>query len=284
MIGNAHLDPAWLWNPCDGIDAALATRAPRATCSTNSRISSSPAAGAGFTSRLNGMIRSSLHASRAHVDGGRWSLVGGMVVQPDCNLPCGESFARHFQQGQGYFRERFGRVANVGYNVDSFGHTAWLPSMLRAAGLDSYVFMRPMPDEMSLPSRVFRWRSPDGAEVPDFPDRTRLRLQASRPQRAHPRRDRQPSRRVRSDHVLLRGGRPRRRPDPRPDPVDRRRTSNGRRASGSSSAVPTGSSTRSATCLLKGFQWWTASCSTTPSAATAWKGASRSACAGPSSA
>jgi alpha-mannosidase len=168
MVGNAHLDPAWLWNPCDGIDAALATA--RSACDLLDEFPSFvfTCSGSWFHEQVERHDPELFARVRAHVDGGRWSLVGGMVVQPDCNLPCGDSFARHFKQGQGYFRERFGRVARVGYNVDSFGHTAWLPAMLRAAGLDSYVFMRPMPEEMSLPSRVFRWRSPDGAEVPTF--------------------------------------------------------------------------------------------------------------------
>jgi alpha-mannosidase len=168
MIGNAHLDPAWLWNPCDGIDATLATA--RSACDI---LEEFPAfvftcSASWFHEQVERHDPALFARVRAHAASGRWSLVGGMVVQPDCNLPSRDSFARHFRDGQGYFRERFGRVARVGYNVDSFGHTGWLPSMLCEAGLDAYVFMRPMPEEKRLPARVFRWRSPDGAEVPAF--------------------------------------------------------------------------------------------------------------------
>lgn len=168
MIGNAHLDPAWLWNPFDGTDAALATA--RSACDLLDEFPEFvfTCSGSWFHEQVERHDPRLFARVCQRVAEGRWNLVGGMVVQPDCNLPCGESFARQFQFGQGYLRERFGKAARAGYNVDSFGHTGWLPSVLRAAGLDAYVFMRPMPNEMQLPARLFRWRSPDGAEVTAF--------------------------------------------------------------------------------------------------------------------
>jgi alpha-mannosidase len=56
----------------------------------------------------------------------------------------------------------------VGYNIDSFGHGAYLPRFLCDAGIGSYTFMRPSPSERDLPANLFRWRSPDGAEVVGF--------------------------------------------------------------------------------------------------------------------
>ena len=103
-----------------------------------------------------------------YVREGRWQLVGGMVVQPDCNLPGEVSFRRQFQQAQGFFQSRFGRVARIGYNVDSFGHTAYLPRFFRQAGFEGYVIGRPGPAQVALPANLFRWRSPDGYEIPTF--------------------------------------------------------------------------------------------------------------------
>jgi alpha-mannosidase len=70
--------------------------------------------------------------------------------------------------GQRYFREKFGRIARTGYNVDSFGHAGTLPQILKGCGLDYYVFLRPMPHEKGLPSRLFWWRSQDGSQVLAF--------------------------------------------------------------------------------------------------------------------
>src|SRR4051812_14578828 len=102
---------------------------------------------------------------RERVAEGRWEIVGGWWVEPDCNLPSGESFVRQALISQRYFLERFGRIATVGYNVDPFGHNAMLPQLLRRAGMDSYVFMRPGPHEYRLPGPIFWWQSPDGSRV-----------------------------------------------------------------------------------------------------------------------
>ncbi len=67
--------------------------------------------------------------------------------------------------GLRYFEKRLGVRPDVAYNVDSFGHTAYLPSLLREHGFASYVMMRPGPHEKELPGSLFRWRAPDGAEV-----------------------------------------------------------------------------------------------------------------------
>jgi hypothetical protein len=56
-------------------------------------------------------------------------------------------------------------TAQVGYNVDSFGHHAMLPQILKKSGLDYYVFMRPSPQEKGLPSRIFWWEADDGSRA-----------------------------------------------------------------------------------------------------------------------
>lgn len=93
-----------------------------------------------------------------HVRAGRWHVVNGWWVQPDCNLPGPESFLKQSEVGGKFFKEAFGIKVTVGYNVDSFGHCAMLPTYLRRGGKDSYVFSRPGPHEMKLPANLFRWR------------------------------------------------------------------------------------------------------------------------------
>ncbi|MDR0386935.1 MAG: hypothetical protein LBH57_02750, partial [Treponema sp.] len=105
---------------------------------------------------------------REAVKAGRWRIAGGWWLQPDCNAPAGESFARHGLYAQRYFKEKFGVTAKLGYNVDSFGHNGNLPQFLKKAGMDSYVFMRPMAHEKTLPKRLFRWEGVDGTQVLAF--------------------------------------------------------------------------------------------------------------------
>jgi alpha-mannosidase len=168
MIGNAHLDPVWLWQRAEGIDTVLATA--RSACD---RLDECPefiftCSASWFYETVEQIDPQLFERIRGFVRAGRWQPVGGMVIQPDCNLPSAESFARQLAVGQAYYRRAFGRPTTVGYNVDSFGHTAYLPRFLRQAGIDSYVFMRPAAHEKTLPANLFRWRSPDGHEVTTF--------------------------------------------------------------------------------------------------------------------
>ncbi|MDI3310706.1 MAG: glycoside hydrolase family 38 C-terminal domain-containing protein, partial [Thermoanaerobacterium sp.] len=103
---------------------------------------------------------------KKRVKEGRWAIVGGWWIQPDCNIPSGESFVRHALYSQRYFLEKFGVMAKVGYNVDSFGHNGMLPQILKKSGMDYYVFMRPGNHENSrVLGNLFWWESPDGSRV-----------------------------------------------------------------------------------------------------------------------
>ena len=106
-----------------------------------------------------------LEEVRQRVAENRFVIVGGWHVQPDCNLPSGEAFARQSLYAQRYFKETFGVTATVGYCVDSFGHCATIPMILKLSGMDSYIFMRPSPEEKEMPSDVFQWIAPDGSSV-----------------------------------------------------------------------------------------------------------------------
>lgn len=165
MIGNAHLDPVWLWNWQEGFQEAKATfqsALDRMDETEDFRFSCSSAAFFEWVEKNNPAMFAKL---RKRVEEGRLELVGGWWVQPDCNIPSGESFIRQGLMGQRYFYEKFGRMATTGYNVDSFGHNGNLPQILKKSGMDNYVFMRPMPLEKGLPCRIFKWQSMDGSEV-----------------------------------------------------------------------------------------------------------------------
>jgi alpha-mannosidase len=105
---------------------------------------------------------------KSRIQEGRFIIVGGWKVQPDCNLPNGENFARQSLYSQRYFFENFGKTSKVGYNVDSFGHNAMLPQILKKSGMDYYVYMRPMEWEKSMKDNIFLWEAPDGSQVTAF--------------------------------------------------------------------------------------------------------------------
>ena len=168
MIGNAHLDPVWLWRWQEGCAEAIAT-----CWSAIDRLDENPdfvfTRGEALIYRWIEELDPQLFARiRGFVAAGRWVIVNGWWIQPDCNIPGGEAVIRQALYGKRYFADRFGIDVTVGYNVDSFGHAATLPMLLRHTGSDSYVFMRPQSHEMTLPAELFDWVSPDGSAVRAF--------------------------------------------------------------------------------------------------------------------
>ncbi|MGI5959882.1 MAG: alpha-mannosidase [Massiliimalia sp.] len=165
MIGNAHLDPVWLWRWQEGFQenkATLKSALDRLNEYDDVVFTSSSAQ---FYEWVEENDPEMFEKIRHRVQEGRWVICGGWWIQPDCNLPGGESFARHALLAQNYFKEKFGVIATVGYNVDSFGHNGMIPQLLNLSGMKYYVFMRPGPHEKGLPGRHFIWRSSDGSQV-----------------------------------------------------------------------------------------------------------------------
>lgn len=168
MIGNAHIDPVWRWRWQEGFQEVKATFRSALDRMKEYEDFIFTCSAASYYEWVEENDPAMFEEIRQRVKEGRWVIVGGWWIQPDCNIPAGESFVRQGLYGQRYFEEKFGIRASVGYNVDSFGHNAMLPQILRKSGMDSYVFQRPAAHEKKLEDDNFRWRSPDGSEVLAF--------------------------------------------------------------------------------------------------------------------
>ncbi|WP_028048245.1 alpha-mannosidase [Cellulomonas sp. URHD0024] len=165
MIGNAHIDPVWLWPWQEGYQEARATFA-----SVIARMGEYD----DFVFTCDQMVLLAwveesdpelFEQIRRRESEGRWVNVGGWWVEPDCNMPLGESFVRQGLYGQRFLLSRFGRSATVGVNLDPFGHSAVLPTILRGQGIDSYLYLRPGPHESDFHRTLLRWQAPDGSSV-----------------------------------------------------------------------------------------------------------------------
>jgi len=168
MIGNAHIDPVWLWRWQEGFQEVKATFRSALDRLQEYDDFLFVASSAAFYAWVEKNDPPMFAEIRQRVAEGRWGLAGGWWIEPDCNVPGGESFVRQGLYGQRYFQEKFGLTARVGYNVDSFGHHAMLPQILKKSGLDFYVFMRPGPHEKDLPGHLFWWEADDGSRVLAF--------------------------------------------------------------------------------------------------------------------
>lgn len=160
MIGNSHIDPVWFWNWEEGMQEVKATYASALDRMKEFDDFKFSCTSTVFFEWIEAILPEMFEEIKQRVKEGRWELTGGWFLEPDCCLPCGEAFVREGLYGQRYLMSRFGIIAKTGSNVDSFGHNANLPQILKKSGMDSYVFMRPR-----LQTPVFWWESSDGSRV-----------------------------------------------------------------------------------------------------------------------
>ncbi|MBQ7913013.1 MAG: hypothetical protein IJ308_04605 [Clostridia bacterium] len=164
LICNAHLDPVWQWDWNEGATAALATFYSAAEiadeydyifCHNEALLYEYIEE---YDPKLFARIQELVKA-------GKWHIMGGWYVQPDCNLPSGEGFVRQIESGLRYFKEKFNQRPKVAVNFDSFGHTQGLVQILNKCGYEGYIFCRPMDWIFDLPKMVFNWIGFDGSTV-----------------------------------------------------------------------------------------------------------------------
>lgn len=165
IILNSHLDPVWLWKMEQGIDEVIATARTACDLLDDYPEIHLTRGEAWFYETVEQYDPRTFKRLCAHIAAGRLHVVGGWYVQPDCSLASPETYRRHNEFGMAYFRRKFGVAVRTGYNVDSFGHGTFLPDFYREAGIVNYCMMRPSPQEKTLPGEIFRWRSPNGAEL-----------------------------------------------------------------------------------------------------------------------
>ena len=166
MIGNAHIDAPWLW-PLSEANAVVHStfrsaldrmkEDPELTMTTSS---------SQFYEWVEASDPAMLAEIQQQVKAGRWDVVGGWWVEPDVNIPSGESLIRQGLYGQEVLERLFGRRADVGYNPDSFGHNGNVPQILKVQGMNYYVFMRPNAIEKpEIKQNLFLWQGIDGTRT-----------------------------------------------------------------------------------------------------------------------
>ena len=165
LVCNAHIDPVWLWEWEEGAAEAISTfRTAADLCEAFDA----------FVFNHNEVLvyqwveeyEPELFARiQRLVHEGRWHIMGGWFLQPDCNMPSGESFVRQILVGRQYFQEKFGARPTTALNFDPFGHTRGLVQIIAKSGYDSYLFCRPQEQWCHLPDDDFIWVGYDGSEV-----------------------------------------------------------------------------------------------------------------------
>lgn len=145
VVGHAHMDMNWLWTYSETMKM----------CNDNLRqavafmkefpdytMIQSQASVYDFVEKVDPPL---FEEVKKYVKEGRFEPVGGMWTEGDMNLSSGEAITRSFLLGQRYFQKHFGKMTNIGWLPDNFGHVSQMPQILKLAGCDYFYFHRCKP-------------------------------------------------------------------------------------------------------------------------------------------
>lgn len=164
LICNAHLDPMWQWEWEDGAAAALATfySATELADEFDYIFCHNELVLYKYIKEYDEKLYARI---KELVKQGKWHIMGGWFLQPDCNMPSGEGFVRQIQEGKKFFLEEFGCFPKTAINFDSFGHSIGLPQIIKKCGQENYLICRPMDGFLDLKENVFNWVGLDGSTI-----------------------------------------------------------------------------------------------------------------------
>jgi alpha-mannosidase len=165
-VGHAHIDTAWLWPLAETRRKCMRSFSSAVTlmdeypeyrfaCSQAQQYEWIKEDYPGLYARIKEKAKS-----------GQFVPAGGSWVEPDCNLPSGESLVRQFLYGQRYFRREFGITCEEFWEPDVFGYSAALPQILRQAGIKYFLTIKLSWNQFNkLSSHSFWWEGLDGSRV-----------------------------------------------------------------------------------------------------------------------
>jgi alpha-mannosidase len=165
-IGHAHIDTAWLWPLAETRRKCVRTFSSAVrlmdeypaylfACSQAQQYDWIEREHPGLFARI-----------REKVAAGQFIPAGGTWIEPDCNIPNGESLVRQFLVGQRYFQAAFGRYCGEFWNPDVFGYSGQLPQIMRGAGIEYFLTQKLSWNQFNRPDRsTFLWEGIDGSRV-----------------------------------------------------------------------------------------------------------------------
>jgi alpha-mannosidase len=166
LTGNAHIDAAWLWPWTETVEVVRQTFGTALQLMSEYPKYTYSASAAAYYEWVQQKYPSEFDQIKQRIKEGRWETVGGMWVEPDLNMPDGESQVRQLLLGKRYFEKNFGVDVRIGWNPDSFGYNWQLPQIYKRSGVDYFVTQKmTWNDTNPLPLKLFWWQAPDGSRV-----------------------------------------------------------------------------------------------------------------------
>ena len=166
LTGNAHIDAAWLWPWTETVEVVKRTFGTALQLMNEYPDYTYTQSAAAYNEWIADKYPQMNAEIKRRIKEGRWEIVGGMWVEPDLNMPDGESTARSLLIGKRWFQNEYGVDVHIGWNPDSFGYNWQLPQIYKKSGVDYFVTQKmAWNDTNQLPFKLFWWESPDGSKV-----------------------------------------------------------------------------------------------------------------------
>ena len=166
-VGNSHIDMAWLWPWTETVEVVRNTFQSVLDLMREYPDFKFTMSSARTYEWVQEKYPELFSQIQQRVKEGRWEVIGGMWVEPDLNMPAGESLVRQILVGKEYFQQNFGADINIGWNPDSFGYNWQLPQIYKKSGIDYFVTSKLLwaTDYTKFPYRLFWWEAPDGSRL-----------------------------------------------------------------------------------------------------------------------
>jgi alpha-mannosidase len=166
LTGNSHIDAAWLWPWTETVDVVKRTFGTALQLMYEYPQYTYTQSAAAYNEWIAQKYPDMNAEIAQRIKEGRWEIVGGMWVEPDLNMPDGESLVRQLLVGKRWYKQAYGVDVRIGWNPDSFGYTWQLPQIYKKSGIDYFVTQKmAWNDTNQLPFKFFWWQSPDGSKV-----------------------------------------------------------------------------------------------------------------------
>ena len=165
-IGHAHIDTAWLWPVAETVrkcERTFGSQTAYMDLYPEYKFACSQAQQYAWIKEKNPDLWARICQK---VKSGQFIPVGGTWIEPDCNIPSGESLCRQFLYGQRFFQKEFGITCREFWNPDVFGYNGQLPQICRLAGIDRFLTQKLSWNRMNKPDHhTFVWEGIDGSEL-----------------------------------------------------------------------------------------------------------------------
>jgi len=169
MMGQSHLDIAWLW-PIEETKRKIA----RTLSNQLSLLEEYPeyryTQSQPYLFQLAKELYPELYERiKAFAAEGRVIPEGGAWVEPDTTIPSGESLVRQFLYGKKFFRDEFGVESQMLWLPDVFGYSGNLPQIMKKSGVNYFASAKMFQTYDNVvdpfPYNTFTWEGIDGTEV-----------------------------------------------------------------------------------------------------------------------